>query len=165
MVLEEFNAASEIDLVDAMRRCLDIDRWREEIVGARPYRSREQLLEKARRAAAPFSPDEIAGALAHHPRIGDRVTGGDAESSLSRSEQAPLGAADRSVTDAIRAGNRAYEARFGRVFLIRAAGRSAKEILEALQVRLRHSADEEAPIVEQQLREIAVLRLEGMVGE
>ena len=63
------------------------------------------------------------------------------------------------------AGNHAYEEKFGRVFLIRAAGRTATEILAALRTRLTHSPAEEDAIVAQQLREIAVLRLEGVISE
>ena len=65
------------------------------------------------------------------------------------------------VADALAAGNRAYEEKFGRVFLIRAAGRSAQQILDALTARLDHSPAEEEPVVAEQLREIAVLRLKG----
>ena len=63
---------------------------------------------------------------------------------------------------AIRAGNEAYEQRFGRVFLIRAAGRSASEVLDQLTARLDNDPEAETAVVAGQLREIALLRLEGM---
>jgi hypothetical protein len=40
-------------------------------------------------------------------------------------------------------GNARYEARFGRVFLIRAKGRSGEEILQALHARLENSDAQE----------------------
>ena len=46
-----------------------------------------------------------------------------------------------------------------------AAGRSRGEILAALSTRLAHTPGEEQEIIGQQLREIAVLRLEGLMGE
>ena len=73
--------------------------------------------------------------------------------------------ADAAVAGALARGNREYEEKFGRVFLIRAAGRSARDILAALNQRLTNSAEEEDRIVAQQLREIAVLRLEGLISE
>ena len=162
MQLEEFNAldAGEADAV--VRPCVDIDRWVAGVVERRPYASVEQLLEAAREAASPFTEDEVDAALAHHPRIGQRVEGGSAEASLSRSEQAGVGI-DDSVTERLRAGNLAYEERFGRVFLIRAAGRDAEEILGELNRRLEHTEEEELPVIADQLRQIAVLRLEGIV--
>ncbi len=81
----------------------------------------------AREAADPLTAEEVEGALAHHPRIGERAAGSSAEASLSRSEQAGLQTSD-DVSARLEAGNRAYEERFGRVFLIRAAGRSSEEL-------------------------------------
>jgi 2-oxo-4-hydroxy-4-carboxy-5-ureidoimidazoline decarboxylase len=103
--------------------------------------------------------------MAHHPRIGERPTASTPEASLSRTEQAAVDPADQDLAAALAEGNRAYEERFGRVFLIRAAGRTAPEILAALHERLTHTAEEEDAIVAQQLREIALLRLEGVISE
>jgi 2-oxo-4-hydroxy-4-carboxy-5-ureidoimidazoline decarboxylase len=84
---------------------------------------------------------------------------------MSRSEQAGVDPADTALAEALAQGNRDYEAKFGRVFLIRAAGRTAPAILQALNDRLRNTPAEEDSIVAQQLREIAVLRLEGLITE
>ena len=70
---------------------------------------------------------------------------------------------DDDVQQRLADGNRAYEDRFGHVFLIRAAGRSGEEILAALEDRLGNDAVTESAIMAQQLREIAVLRLEGIL--
>ncbi|MDI3212249.1 2-oxo-4-hydroxy-4-carboxy-5-ureidoimidazoline decarboxylase [Arthrobacter sp. AL12] len=163
MHLEQFNAASRTEAADALRPCLDIQRWIDALADARPYPGLEALLEAGRAAADPFTPSEIEAALAHHPRIGERARGNSAEARLSQSEQAGLGEADAALAVALAEGNHAYEAKFGQVFLIRAAGRSSKEILAALNTRLGHTPEEEQAIIGQQLREIAVLRLEGLM--
>ena len=62
--------------------------------------------------------------MAHHPRIGERPTAATTEAAMSRSEQAGVDPADQDVSTALAEGNRAYEEKFGRVFLIRAAGRT-----------------------------------------
>jgi 2-oxo-4-hydroxy-4-carboxy-5-ureidoimidazoline decarboxylase len=82
---------------------------------------------------------------------------------MSRAEQSGVDPSDGEVQDALVRGNRAYEARFGRVFLIRAAGRDAREILASLSERLEHTPEQEERIVAEQLREIALLRLKGMM--
>ena len=84
---------------------------------------------------------------------------------MSRSEQAGVDPADAAAAEALARGNREYEEKFGRVFLIRAAGRTAPEILAALNTRLANTPADEDTIVAQQLREIAVLRLEGLITE
>ncbi|MGO1203172.1 2-oxo-4-hydroxy-4-carboxy-5-ureidoimidazoline decarboxylase, partial [Cellulosimicrobium funkei] len=67
------------------------------------------------------------------------------------------------VTRRLAEGNRAYEQRFGHVFLVRAAGRSAEEILEQLTERLGNDAETERANAARNLREIAALRLKGML--
>lgn len=165
MHLVQFNDAGRTEAADALRPCLDIGRWIDQIVDARPYPTLQALLEAGRHAASPFTPSEIEAALAHHPRIGDRAQGNSTEARLSQAEQAALGEADAAVAEALAEGNRAYEEKFGQVFLIRAAGRSRGEILAALTTRLAHTPEEEETIIGQQLREIAVLRLEGLIGK
>lgn len=165
MHLEQFNAASRTEAADALRPCLDIQRWIDDLADARPYSGLEALLEAGRGAADPFTPAEIEAALAHHPRIGERARGNSTEARLSQSEQAGLGESDAAVAEALAEGNRAYEEKFGQVFLIRAAGRSRQEILAALTTRLGHTPGEEQAIIGEQLREIAVLRLEGLMEE
>jgi 2-oxo-4-hydroxy-4-carboxy-5-ureidoimidazoline decarboxylase len=65
----------------------------------------------------------------------------------------------------LREGNARYEARFGRVFLIRAKGRSGEDILQALERRLKNTDAQEVQAALEQLREITLLRLEGVIGE
>ncbi|MGO2745937.1 2-oxo-4-hydroxy-4-carboxy-5-ureidoimidazoline decarboxylase [Microbacterium sp.] len=163
MELAEFNRADHETAIAVLRPCVDVTRWCETIVDHRPYTSVDALIVTASEAASPFRADEIEAALAHHPRIGERADGSSREASMSRSEQAGVDPADAAVQDALREGNHAYEERFGQVFLIRAAGRRADEILASLQTRLTHTDDEEASIVAQQLREIALLRLKGVI--
>ena len=165
MKLAEFNEADRADASAVLRPCIDIQRWVDQIADARPFASGDALLGFARDAASPFTPDEIDAALAHHPRIGERPTAATAEASMSRSEQAGVDPEDAAAAEALAAGNRAYEEKFGRVFLIRAAGRTAPEILAALNERLANSPAQEDVIVAQQLREIALLRLEGVISE
>ena len=82
---------------------------------------------------------------------------------MSRSEQSGVDTSDDDVQRRLVEGNRAYEERFGHVFLIRAAGRSAEEILEQLTERLGNDADSERANAARNLREIAALRLKGML--
>jgi 2-oxo-4-hydroxy-4-carboxy-5-ureidoimidazoline decarboxylase len=82
---------------------------------------------------------------------------------MSAAEQSGVDQTDAAAAAALRNGNRAYEEKFGRVFLIRAAGRSADDILASLQTRLQNSPEAEDDVVAEQLREIALLRLEGVI--
>src|SRR3712207_9057325 len=83
----------------------------------------DELLTVSDRAIRELGPDDLAEALAAHPRIGQRVGGSSTEAAWSRQEQSGMDDADAEVRAALREGNVAYEERFDRVFLIRAAGR------------------------------------------
>ncbi len=164
MLLEQFNEAEPGELMATLRPCIDIERWARDIIAARPFSSLDELIETARNAASPFTADEVASAMAHHPRIGERADGATAEAALSRQEQAAVDPADSEIAKALADGNRDYEAKFDQVFLIRAAGRSPQEIIDTLHERMNNTAEDENLIVAQQLREIAVLRLEGVMS-
>ncbi|MFE6964011.1 allantoinase AllB [Agromyces sp. NPDC057679] len=159
--LEWFNGADRDEAIASLRPCLDLARWCEELADARPFASLDDLVRAAGLAASPFTEAEIAQALGDHPRIGERAAGAGESAELSRGEQAGVDPTDAELARALAEGNAAYERRFGRVFLIRAAGRSARDILEALEARLGNDDADEAAIVAEQLREIAVLRVKG----
>lgn len=160
MKVSDFNTASTEDARALVTPCLDITRWVDAVVDGRPYSDTEAAVAVADTAADPFTAAEIAGALAHHPRIGERARGSSTEAGLSRGEQAGLDTSD-DIQRRLLEGNRAYEQRFGRVFLIRAAGRTSEEILAQLTTRLGNDDAAEELVVADQLRQIAVLRLRG----
>ena len=141
---------------------LGVPRWVDEVVRVAPFESVADLLQVAREAATPLSAGEIDEAIAHHPRIGEKPVGDGAAQALSRNEQAGLGSDEEDLVAAIAAGNVTYEERFGRVFIIRAAGRSRAEILAELKRRLELPNSSELEIVGEQLREIALRRIERL---
>jgi len=163
MTLAAFNQLDAEAAADLIRPCADIPRWVESIVEARPFSNVEEALSYAATSDVDWTRQEVDGALAHHPRIGERAQGGSTEANMSRGEQAGVDADDEEAAAALLEGNRAYERKFDRIFLIRAAGRSAQEILSELERRLGNTEEDEAIEVAQQLREIALLRLEAIL--
>ncbi len=157
-----FNALDAATAEQRLLRCLDVPRWASEVAQARPYADLDDLRDRAGRAAATLTDDELDAALAGHPRIGERAGAGH-DKAFSASEQSGVDAADGDVTTALHEGNLAYEKRFDRVFLIRAAGRDSAQILAELRRRLDNDDASERAEVVTQLREIALLRLEQVV--
>ncbi|MCS5718938.1 2-oxo-4-hydroxy-4-carboxy-5-ureidoimidazoline decarboxylase [Herbiconiux sp. CPCC 205763] len=150
------------ELREALHSCLGVHRFVEEVVAGAPYATSDDLLATADRVAASLTPAEVDEALAHHPRIGERAQGEGRAQQFSRGEQAAAEASDADLVDAIAAGNAEYEARFDRVFLIRAAGRSRAEILAELTRRLRLDDAAEAATVASELHGITMLRLQSL---
>lgn len=96
--------------------------------------------------------DDIAVVMAAHPRIGEHSTTG---------EQDGVGDGTR---PALAAANRAYEERFGHIFLTCAAGRGGEEMLAELRDRLNNDVDAERRVVARELLKIALLRSERLLA-
>ncbi|MGD8150687.1 2-oxo-4-hydroxy-4-carboxy-5-ureidoimidazoline decarboxylase [Ornithinimicrobium sp. Y1694] len=159
---QHFNDQPEQDARELLTGCLDVPRWVEEVLAGRPYADRATLFEVADLAARTLSREELDAALAGHPRIGERAAAGH-NVAASQREQAGVDVSQTDTVARLAQGNAAYEQRFDRVFLIRAAGRSAEEILAELQRRLTNDDDAERAEVVDNLREIALLRLDQAV--
>jgi len=142
---------------------LGVRRWADDVLAGAPYGSVDDLVAAADRAGR-LSDDELEEAVRHHPRIGEKPTADGDAGRMSESEQSGLAGAEEGFDAAIARGNRVYEERFGRVFLIRAAGRTPDEVLDELQRRLLNQPDDEAAEAKQQLREIGLLRLRALFG-
>jgi 2-oxo-4-hydroxy-4-carboxy-5-ureidoimidazoline decarboxylase len=157
--IDDFNALPSEEAAELVRACADAGSWVTAVVEKRPYPDVATLLDVAGALAEEWTADDVAQALSHHPRIGERPSGAGASAAASSREQAGLDPADADLTAALRAGNEAYEARFGRIYLVRAKGRSGPELLALLEQRLHHDPETEYGVMVGQLREIALLRM------
>ncbi len=147
---------------EARRRllvCLDVPRWADDVVTGRPYADVGELEAAMVAASATLTDDELEQALARHPRIGERADATQHDAEHSSREQSGVDRADADVVRRLEDGNRAYEERFGRVFIVRAAGRSGPEILDHLRHRLDNTDEAERAATIDQLTQIAVLRM------
>lgn len=154
------NALAEPAARDALAGVCSSRRWVDEVLAERPYASTRHLLDHAERVLLSLSEEDLDEALAGHPRIGER---GGAHPDASGREQAGVQEADEQVRREIAEGNRAYEERFGHVYLVRARGRSAGELLALLRERLGNDPRTERDVVRRELAEINALRLEELL--
>jgi 2-oxo-4-hydroxy-4-carboxy-5-ureidoimidazoline decarboxylase len=162
--LDRFNALSDDEAHEALLACCASPAFASRVAAGRPYRSAAELLDAAETACRGLGTDEVDEALAAHPRIGDRAEGGSTEARWSRQEQSSVSDADSAVRSELHDGNVAYEQRFGRVFLIRAAGRSPTEMLAELRRRLGNDAETERGETAEQLAQITRLRVERLLA-
>lgn len=145
-----------------LRVCCGSARWIERMLAERPYGSTGRALRLARDAWFSLEPSDWQEAFGHHPRIGDLETLRDrlpVSGSISAAEQAGVTAADAGTLAALLEANRAYEARFGYIFIVCASGRSAGEMLGILRGRLDNDPDEEIRIAAEEHATICERRL------
>jgi 2-oxo-4-hydroxy-4-carboxy-5-ureidoimidazoline decarboxylase len=132
----------------------------------RPFASAHQLLAASDAVWANLDESAWREAFAAHPRIGQQNAPGATAQSLawSSEEQRAAAAPDAAARLALAEGNRQYEERFGRIFIVCAAGRSAAEILAILQRRMQNTAAAEMLEAAEQQRQITQLRLRRWLG-
>jgi 2-oxo-4-hydroxy-4-carboxy-5-ureidoimidazoline decarboxylase len=157
--LAAFNSMPDGQARDALLACCSAPHWAGEVAAGRPYPSVDALLN---RADAALTEQDAGQALAGHPRIGQAPS--RSHSSWSRGEQAGVAAADDQALADLAAGNRAYEERFGHIYLVCAAGRTAPQLLRILRERLGNAPDAERQVVRDELRKINNLRLTRLIG-
>lgn len=162
--VEAFNTLPAEQLTRELLACCAAPAWGAAILAGRPFADRAALDAAADTAGRELTWADVLAGLSAHPRIGERATGDSPEAAWSRAEQS---AAAQSADDLTRAeliaANRAYEERFGHVFLIFASGRSQAEILAAARERLGNDEAAERTIVTGELSKIARLRLERVL--
>lgn len=158
--IEKFNSLPAAELEAALLAVCAAPAWGAQVAALRPYPYEKDLMAAADAAARGLSWADVVRALSAHPRIGERARGESREAAWSRREQAAAAGGDEA---ALIAANRAYEDKFGHVFLIFASGRSPEEILAAARERLGNDEAAERAIVADELRKIALLRLERLL--
>ena len=129
---------------------------------ARPFATREAMLEQARAIWFALDEHDWREAFSHHPTIGDRAALRQrfpATQHLSEREQAGVNAAPDEVLDALAEGNRRYLEKFGYIFIVCATGKSAEEMLEQLRLRLESDPAAEIGIAAEEQAKITDLRL------
>ncbi|GAA2653621.1 2-oxo-4-hydroxy-4-carboxy-5-ureidoimidazoline decarboxylase [Paractinoplanes durhamensis] len=162
--VDAFNALPAVRLENDLLACCAAPAWGAAIVAKRPYREILEIITAGDAAARHLSWPEVLVGLSAHPRIGERAGGDSKEAAWSRREQSTAAqGADELTKAALIDANRAYEDRFGHVFLIFASGRTQEEILAVARDRLSNDEETERVIVQDELRKIALLRLERVL--
>jgi len=144
----------------ALGRCCGARHWVDAMLAARPFASDAELLATAERVWWGLGRADWLEAFATHPRIGAWEK---AMTDWARGEQAGAAGAADATRAALAQGNRAYEDRFGHVFLISATGKTADELLGALRGRLTNDPATELRVAAEEQAKITRLRLDKLV--
>ena len=124
-----------------------------------PYAGDVALRAAAEREWWALGREDWLEAFAAHPRIGQRASDG-----WAREEQRGAAAATVETQRALAAANRAYEVRFGYLYLVCATGRGAEDLLADLRQRLVHDPERELRIAAGEQAKITALRFAKLVS-
>ncbi|HXT29900.1 MAG TPA: allantoicase [Vicinamibacterales bacterium] len=166
-VVRQLNAMDAPELRAAFADFCAAPAWIDRMTASRPFASAEAILAAADEAAKGVPDADWLEAFRHHPRIGERQAEriqSEAARGMSASEQGGVERAAAADVAALAEGNRAYEARFGYVFIVSAAGRTVPEMLAMLKERLGHDPAAELRVAAAEQQKITRLRLARLFG-
>lgn len=161
-VLIRWNGLPPKEAVREILPCCGSRTWATRMVSQRPIQDEVSLLATSDVIWRNLGEPDWLEAFRRHPRIGE--TRGEkpapAQSSAwSAQEQQKAATRDEGVKRALKQGNREYERKFGRIFIVCATGKSATEILEVLQRRLHNDKGTELRQAAEEQRQIMHTRL------
>jgi len=168
VTLDELNALAPDAARAALERCCGASAWVDAMLGSRPFVDCVALHAAADHAASGLGRHDWLEAFAHHPRIGDVAALREkfaATAAWAGAEQRGAAVADDAVLAALASGNRAYEARFGYIFIVCATGKSAAEMLAILESRASNDDADELVIAAAEQMKITHLRLDKLVED
>ncbi|HTC67251.1 MAG TPA: 2-oxo-4-hydroxy-4-carboxy-5-ureidoimidazoline decarboxylase [Candidatus Acidoferrum sp.] len=167
-VLTRWNSLPPEEAALEILPCCGSNSWSRQMAALRPIEDEESLLAASDKTWRSLTEADWMEAFAHHPRIGHPVAPSTAparSAQWSSEEQQKVGAAGDNVLAALEEGNRIYEQRFNRIFIVCAAGKSAHTILDILQRRLWNDEPTELQESAEQQRQITSLRLKKWISE
>ncbi len=166
--LAQLNDAPREEAFATLLSCCGSLSWAQRMAAARPFAAVAALLATADRIWWELRPSDWLEAFASHPRIGERkaATPQSAQASAwSAQEQAEAQTSADEIRAALAEANRAYEERFGYIYIVCATGKSSEEMLALCQQRLSNDYETELQIAAEEQRKITEIRLRKLMGE
>lgn len=167
MTIDQLNRLSEADATAAFEQCCGAAQWVERMVYARPFEELSEILETSDTIWEECDVDDYEEAFTHHPRIGDVESLAKKYANTkawASGEQKGVEGADRVVIEKLAEGNKAYEEKFGHIFIVCATGKSAAEMLAMLEARMTNDPKDEILIAAAEQNKITRLRLKKLLA-
>lgn len=164
--LRRLNSLPQADAASELLKCCGSSRWANRVAAQRPFDNFQQLTNEADRIWSDLDPNDWLEAFSHHPKIGEKraAPAQSAEAARwSEQEQSGTSAAVQGALSELMTLNRAYEDRFGYIFIVCATGKTTEEMLALLQERLGNEPERELHIAAREQQRITHLRLRKLL--
>jgi 2-oxo-4-hydroxy-4-carboxy-5-ureidoimidazoline decarboxylase len=168
-VLARWNFLPAATAADEILPCCGSRSWAKGVTSRRPFADESTLLAASDDVWLSLTESDWLEAFLGHPRIGESAVAESPERQKKRApsqsivwseqEQSNVATADDALKAALANGNREYERRFNRTFIVCASGKSPAEILSILQRRLANDGSAELHEAAEQQRQITQIRL------
>lgn len=169
-VLTRWNQLPTKDAETEILPCCGSTAWAAGMASRRPLANQPALLAAADEVWRSLDETDWLQAFRSHPRIGESGIGESRigenlahaaapSATWAAQEQRQVADAGDTVKMALAEGNREYERRFQRIFIVCATGKTAPEILAILRQRLHNDVGTEMREAAEQQRQITQIRL------
>jgi OHCU decarboxylase len=166
MTLDDLNRLTGQQAEAEFRKCCGSSEWAKAMSDARPFSNSDELSSKADEIWWSLDEEDWLEAFRAHPKIGEKKAAAAQSAEAQQWSAQEQSESEKSADEtkaALAAGNLKYEQRFGFIFIICATGKSAEEMLAALNGRLINGADTELRVAAEEQRKITQLRLEKLL--
>ncbi len=167
MTLSEFNIQVRETAGQDLFKCCGSTEWVNKLMIYFPFSSIENLKILSDRSWYSCKEKDWLEAFSHHPKIGDQ-TGADKKhvttAEWAKQEQSAVKEAGQSVLANLAKANKAYENKFGFIFIVCATGKTATEMLKLLNERLNNEREKELHIAINEQNKITHLRIDKLLS-
>ena len=131
-----------------------------------PMEELVELLDYAEEQWYACTREDWQEAFSNHPKIGDLESLQKKFSTTAEwagEEQGGATSANTETLKALQEANKKYEEKFGYIFIISASGKTAEEMLGALQERMKNDPAEEINFAAEEQNKITLIRLQKLL--
>jgi 2-oxo-4-hydroxy-4-carboxy-5-ureidoimidazoline decarboxylase len=167
-VLARWNALPAADAENEILPCCGSREWAKRLVAVRPIVDQAVLLRESDAIWRGLSEQDWMEAFRSHPRIGETRAAQPVHARAadwSKEEQKGVARENDAVKAALADGNRAYEQKFGYIFIVCATGKTTAEMLAILNRRLQNDDALELREAAEQQRQITQIRLNKWLAD
>jgi 5-hydroxyisourate hydrolase/2-oxo-4-hydroxy-4-carboxy-5-ureidoimidazoline decarboxylase len=161
MNLTDFNDLSKDEAAKHLFSCCGSNVFVDKIMQHFPFKDEQTLIELTTDVwYHQCNEKDWHESFTHHPKIGDVNS---LKEKFAGKEQAGITSATDEIINALAKANTDYEIKFGFIFIVCATGKSAQEMLDLLNDRLKNSVAEEVNIAMGEQQKITIIRLKNLL--
>ena len=150
-----------------LESCCASKTWIERMIKSSPFGDDDDVIDHATESWDNVSEGDLMEAFSAHPRIGnvDTLRAKYANTkAIASGEQSGVNSADEAVLQRLATANDEYFDKFGFIFIVCATGKTAKEMLDMLETRLKNNRDTELENAAAEQLKITIIRLRKLIA-
>ncbi len=169
MTFEKFNRLQPSDAKVELLKCCGSESWVDKMIEHFPFHNSDSLFQKATNIwYNECDENNWREAFQYHPKIGDIESLKKKYASTkdwASGEQSGVESASEKTIENLAKVNKEYEEKFGYIFIVCATGKSAEEMLQLAEARLKNDPETEINLAMAEQQKITLIRLQKLLED